>query len=44
MDGLYTIVEFDENDKWFVAAENIIDNVKYDSSQSLNAALILSAG
>ena len=27
--GLYTVVEFDDNDKWFVMAEKIIDGIKY---------------
>ncbi len=27
--GLHTIVEFDENDKWFVLAERVIDGAKY---------------
>ncbi len=27
--GLYTVVEFDKNDKWFVIAEKIIDNIRY---------------
>lgn len=27
--GLYTIVEFDDNDKWFVMAEKVIDGSKY---------------
>ena len=27
--GLYTVVEFDENDKWFVLAERIINGSKY---------------
>ena len=27
--GLHTIVEFDENDKWFVLAEKVIDGDKY---------------
>lgn len=27
--GLHTIVEFDENDKWFVLAEKMIDGSKY---------------
>ena len=26
--GLYTVVEFDDNDKWFVMAEKIIDGIK----------------
>lgn len=29
MDGLYTLVEFDEGDKWFVCAEKEIENTKY---------------
>lgn len=29
MNGLYNLVEFDEGDKWFVAAEKEIDNTKY---------------
>ncbi len=29
MNGLYTVVEFDENDKWFVAAEKVINDFKY---------------
>lgn len=27
--GLYTVVVFDENDKWFVMAEKVIDGNKY---------------
>ena len=27
--GLYTIVEFDDNDKWFVMYEKEIDGIKY---------------
>ena len=27
--GLYTIVEFDIHDKWFVIAEKIINNIRY---------------
>ena len=27
--GLYTVVVFDENDKWFVIAEKVIDGTKY---------------
>lgn len=27
--GLYTVVEFDDNDKWFVMAEKVIDGIKY---------------
>ena len=27
--GLHTVVEFDENDKWFVMAEKSIDGTKY---------------
>ena len=27
--GLHTVVEFDENDKWFVLAERIINGSKY---------------
>lgn len=27
--GLHTVVEFDENDKWFVLAEKIINGSKY---------------
>lgn len=27
--GLYTVVEFDDNDKWFVIAEKVIDGSKY---------------
>ena len=27
--GLHTVVEFDENDKWFVLAEKMIDGSKY---------------
>ena len=27
--GLHTVVEFDENDKWFVLAEKVIDGFKY---------------
>ncbi len=27
--GLYTVVVFDENDKWFVIAEKVIDGNKY---------------
>ncbi len=29
MNGLYSVVEFDENDKWFVVSEKEIDNIKY---------------
>ena len=29
MNGLYSLVEFDEGDKWFVAAEKEIENTKY---------------
>ncbi len=29
MDGLYTVVEFSEDDKWFVISEKIINNIKY---------------
>jgi len=28
--GLYTIVEFDENDKWFVIGETIYNDEKYN--------------
>lgn len=27
--GLYTVVEFGDNDKWFVIAEKVIDGSKY---------------
>lgn len=27
--GLYTVVEFGDNDKWFVMAEKVIDGNKY---------------
>ena len=27
--GLYTVVEFEDNDKWFVIAEKVIDGSKY---------------
>lgn len=27
--GLYTLVEFDSNDKWFVIAEEIINDIRY---------------
>ena len=27
--GLHTVVEFGENDKWFVLAENVINGSKY---------------
>lgn len=27
--GLHTVIEFDENDKWFVLAEKIINGSKY---------------
>ena len=27
--GLHTVVEFDENDKWFVLAEKVIEGSKY---------------
>ena len=27
--GLYTVIEFDDNDKWFVIAEKVIDGSKY---------------
>lgn len=36
MNGLYTVVEFDENDKWFVAAEKEIDGVKYSYLMRVN--------
>ncbi len=29
MSGLYNLIEFDEGDKWFVAAEKEIDSTKY---------------
>ena len=29
MNGLYNVIEFDEGDKWFVAAEGKIENTKY---------------
>lgn len=29
MDGLYTIVEFDTDNKWFVIAEKVIEGIKY---------------
>ncbi len=29
MDGLYTVVEFSKDDKWFVISEKIIDGIKY---------------
>ncbi len=28
--GLYTIIEFDSNDKWFVIGETIYENEKYN--------------
>ncbi len=28
--GLYTIIEFDENDKWFVIGETVYNNEKYN--------------
>ncbi len=28
--GLYTIIEFDDNDKWFVIGETIYNNDKYN--------------
>ena len=28
--GLYTIIEFDENDKWFVIGETIYNDEKYN--------------
>lgn len=28
--GLYTIIEFDENDKWFVINETVYNNEVYD--------------
>lgn len=27
--GLHTVVEFDDNDKWFVLAERVIEGTKY---------------
>lgn len=27
--GLHTVVEFDDDDKWFVLAEQVIDGTKY---------------
>jgi predicted secreted protein len=35
--GLYTIVEFSADDKWFVMAEKIVDNVKYSYMVQVNA-------
>ena len=29
MDGLYTLIEFEDDSKWFVAAEKKIDDTKY---------------
>lgn len=29
MSGLHTLIEFEEGGKWFVAAEKLIDDVKY---------------
>mgnify|MGYP003571602247 CR=1 FL=1 len=29
MNGLHTLIEFEDGDKWFVAAEKVIDNSKY---------------
>ena len=34
--GLHTIVEFDENNKWFVLAEKIIDGIKYSYMVRVN--------
>ena len=34
--GLYTTVEFDGNDKWFVIAEKVIDGSKYSYMIRLN--------
>ncbi len=34
--GLYTTVEFDDNDKWFVIAEKVIDGSKYSYMIRLN--------
>lgn len=34
--GLYTAVEFDDNDKWFVIAEKVIDGSKYSYMIRLN--------
>ncbi len=36
MNGLYTTIEFDENDKWFVAFENTIDGAKYSYLVKVN--------
>ncbi|MBR3198472.1 MAG: hypothetical protein IKG27_00495 [Bacilli bacterium] len=36
MDGLYTTVTFDENDKWFVAYESMIDGAKYSYLVKVN--------
>ena len=34
--GLYTTVEFDDNDKWFVIAEKVNDGCKYSFMIRLN--------
>ena len=34
--GLYTVVEFDDNDKWFVIAEKVIDGSKYSYMIRIN--------
>lgn len=36
--GLYTIVDFGNNDKWFVVAEKIINNTKYSYLIKVNDA------
>lgn len=36
MDGLYTTVDFGQNDKWFVAFENTIDGEKYSYLVKVN--------
>lgn len=36
--GLYTVVEFDKDDKWFVIAEKIINDVRYSYLIRVNEA------
>lgn len=36
--GLYTVVEFSDNDKWFVIAEKVIDGNKYSYLIRVNQA------
>lgn len=38
MGGLFTLVEFDEGDKWFVTAEKEIDGFKYSYLIRVNDA------